>query len=87
MLADLGATALPNHRRSDQGCRMSSYLKVEFTRERLVINMSWLTALKTVIVFGLANCRRVPADSRPRYRCTHLPGDFRDGGGACGSRS
>ena len=33
---------------------MLSPLKVEFTRERLVINLSWVTALKTIILIGLS---------------------------------
>lgn len=33
---------------------MSNPLKIEFTRERLVINLSWATALKTVALIGLS---------------------------------
>ncbi len=33
---------------------MISPLKIEFTRERLVINLSWATAVKTLILFGLS---------------------------------
>ena len=33
---------------------MASPLKVEFTRERLVINLSWVTAVKTLVIFALS---------------------------------
>jgi sodium-dependent dicarboxylate transporter 2/3/5 len=47
-------------------------LKIEFTRERLVINLSWTTALKTLLAFGLsiaAGLIPIPGLDAPARTC------------------